>query len=422
MNDDILEGRIQPVARRRGRWLARRARAGVLALLAELREGRLHLREAGGEQVFGDPEAEPGLVARVDIHDPRCFSDIALGGTVGVAEAYMAGDFDCDDPTALVRLFVRNREVMERMEGGAARLIMPLLRLAHYFNRNTHRGSRRNIAAHYDLGNPFFRLFLDPTMMYSSAIYPREDASLEEAAVYKLDEICRKLDLGPADHLLEIGTGWGGLAVHAAEHYGCRVTTTTLSAEQYTLARERVAAAGLEDRVEVLQRDYRDLHGQYDKLVSVEMFEAVGYRFFDTFFRQCATLLKPAGQMLLQTITIADQQFDQARRSVDFIQRYIFPGGCLPSVAAIAGAVSRASDLRIVGLDDIGPHYARTLRDWRERFHANLLEVRRLGYPEPFVRMWDWYLCYCEGGFLERAIGDVQLVLAKPRNQRPLPV
>lgn len=422
MNEDILEGRIRPAAARRVRWLTQRARSGVLALLSELREGRLHLCEDGREQIFGEPGPEPGLVARVDIRDPRCFADIALGGTLGVAEAYMAGDFDCDDPTALVRIFVRNREVMERMEGGAARLLMPVLRLAHHLNRNTRRGSRRNIAAHYDLGNPFFQLFLDPTMMYSSAIYPREDASLEEAAVHKLEVICQKLDLRPEDHLLEIGTGWGGLAVHAAGRYGCRVTTTTLSSEQHALAWERVVAAGLADRVEVVQCDYRDLNGHYDKLVSIEMFEAVGHRYFRTFFNQCAELLKPAGQMLLQTITIADQQFEQAKRSVDFIQRYIFPGGCLPSVAAIADAVASASDLRIVDLDDIGPHYARTLRDWRTRFQANLHEVKHLGYPESFVRMWDWYLCYCEGGFLERAISDVQVVLSKPRNLRPLPV
>ncbi len=422
MSEDILQGRIRPAVPRRPRWLAGRTREGVLRMLEGLEHGWLTIIENGQTRSFGDPQAASDMRARVEVLDPQCYTDIALGGTIGVAEAYMAGQFVCDDLTALVRLFVRNQQVMERMEGGGTRLLMPLLRLAHHFNRNTRPGSRRNIAAHYDLGNEFFGLFLDPTMMYSSAVYPHAQATLEEAAVHKLELICRKLDLKPGDHLLEIGTGWGGLAMHAARHHGCRVTTTTISAEQHRLATERVAAAGLSDRIEVLCTDYRDLQGQYDKLVSVEMFEAVGHRFFDTFFNQCSRLLKPAGEMLLQTITITDQRFAAARRSVDFIQRYIFPGGCLPSVAAISASVARATDMRIVALDDIGPHYARTLQHWRERFHARRDEVRALGYPESFVRMWEWYLCYCEGGFIERAIGDVQIVLTRPDNRRMLPV
>jgi cyclopropane-fatty-acyl-phospholipid synthase len=422
VNREIAQDRSGPRTVTSRHWLTAATRRGVHRILGSLEHGHLVMVENGQEQRYGNPDAPLGMRAHVEILDPGCFVDIAVGGTIGVAESYMAGKFECDDLTALVRIFVRNQSVMERMEGGATRLLMPVLRLAHHLNRNTRRGSRRNIAAHYDLGNEFFELFLDPTMMYSSAIYPHPEADLNEAAVHKLDVICRKLQLKPQDHLLEIGTGWGGLAVHAARHYGCRVTTTTISAEQHRMASARAVAAGLGDRIEVLRSDYRELNGQYDKLVSVEMFEAVGYRFFDTFFDQCARLMKPSGEMLLQTITIADQRFETARRSVDFIQRYIFPGGCLPSVAAIAGSVARATDLRIVGLEDIGPHYARTLGDWRERFRSRQDEVRSLGFPESFLRMWDWYLSYCEGGFHERAISNVQLVMARPENRRALPV
>jgi cyclopropane-fatty-acyl-phospholipid synthase len=291
---------------------------------------------------------------------------------------------------------------------------MPLLRLTHRLRRNTRRQSRRNIAAHYDLGNDFYRLFLDPTLSYSAGIWPQPDSSLEQAAVHKLDVICRKLDLRPEDHLLEIGTGWGGLAIHAARHYGCRVTTTTISARQREYAVQRIAEAGLQDRVTVLDQDYRDLRGQFDKLVSVEMIEAVGLAFLDEYFRLCSERLRPNGRMLLQGIVIADRIFEQAQRSVDFIQKYIFPGGALPSLGAIRASVARATDLRPAGLQDIGLDYARTLREWRRRFLAQLPAVRQLGFSDEFIRMWEYYLAYCEGGFIERAITDVQLVLDKP--------
>lgn len=422
MSEELLANAERAGAARPRSWLSALVRRGVLRTLSQLREGEVRLVENGETRVFGAEGAARGMRARVEILDPSCYADIALRGTIGVGEAYMAGKFRCDDLTALVRIFVRNESVMEEMEGGGARLVLPLLRLGHRLKSNTRRGSRRNIAAHYDLGNGFFELFLDRRMMYSSAVYPRPESSLDEAAEHKLALICDKLALGPDDHLLEIGTGWGGLAVFAAQRTGCRVTTTTISREQYEAARARVVAAGLEDRVEVLLSDYRDLTGEYDKLVSVEMFEAVGHRFFDTFFGQCARLLKPAGEMLLQTITIADQRYQAAKRRVDFIQRYIFPGGCLPSVTAIAESVTRASDMRIVALDDIGPHYARTLCDWRERFHRRLDEVRAQGFPEPFIRMWEWYFSYCEGGFAERAISNAQLTLVRPDNRRALPV
>ncbi|HSW51639.1 MAG TPA: cyclopropane-fatty-acyl-phospholipid synthase family protein, partial [Sulfuricaulis sp.] len=303
-----------------------------------------------------------------------------------------------------------------------ARLTAPARKLFHWMNRNSRTGSRRNIAAHYDLGNEFFRLMLDETLMYSSAVFERPDMTLAEAQRARLDRICRKLALGPRDHVLEIGTGWGGFALHAATHYGCRVTTTTISREQYALAQERIAQAGLSDRVTVLLEDYRDLRGEYDKLVSIEMIEAVGHEYYETFFARCSALLKPDGLMLLQAITIADQRYEAARKSVDFIQRYIFPGSCIPSVSVMAQAVARATDMKLLHLEDIGPHYATTLRHWRERLYANADAVRQLDLSEEFLRMWEFYLCYCEGGFAERALGDVQLLLAKPQNRLPLSI
>jgi len=290
--------------------------------------------------------------------------------------------------------------------------------LLHWLNRNTQDGSRRNIAAHYDLGNAFFQLMLDDSMMYSSAIFAHPEMSLYDAQIYRLDKICRKLDLQPGNHLLEIGTGWGSLAIHAARHYGCRVTTTTISREQFDLAMTRITDADLTDKITLLLEDYRNLNGQYDKLVSIEMIEAVGHQYYEEYFRQCSKLLKADGLMLLQAITIADQRYDTARKSVDFIQRYIFPGSCIPSVTAMLSAMTRSSDLRLFDLEEIGPHYATTLRAWHENVLRHANEISALGYSQEFLRMWEFYLCYCEGGFLERAIGDVHMLLAKPENQR----
>jgi cyclopropane-fatty-acyl-phospholipid synthase len=281
-------------------------------------------------------------------------------------------------------------------------------------NRNSRDGSRRNIAAHYDLGNALFELFLDPTMAYSCALFESADATLEQASIAKFDAVCRKLDLRPTDHLLEIGTGWGGLAIHAARHYGCKVTTTTISRQQHAMAAERIAAAGLSDRIELRLDDYRDLQGQYDKLVSIEMIEAVGHQYLASYLAKCASLLKPDGAFLLQAITLQDQIYEDALERVDFIQRYVFPGSFIPSITAITCAATTATDLKVARLEDIGPHYARTLHLWRENFFANIAQVRELGYPEEFIRLWDYYLCYCEGGFEERQLGDVHMLLVKP--------
>jgi cyclopropane-fatty-acyl-phospholipid synthase len=330
----------------------------------------------------------------------------------------MEGWWSCDDLTSLVRIISANRDAQRTLERGAARLARPPLRLLHALRSNTRRGSRRNITAHYELGNAFFELFLDPTLTYSCGIFEHEDATMEEASRAKYERVCQKLRLGPEDHVVEIGSGWGGFAIHAAGTRGCRVTTTTISRKQYELARKRVHEAGLSDRVELLLRDYRDLRGTYDKLVSIEMIEAVGHRYFDTFFRVCSERLKPDGIMLLQAITIPDQRFEESKRSVEFIKRYIFPGGQLISNGAVCTCLARVSDLRLTHLEDITAHYAETLRHWHTRMSENLERMRDLGLADRFLRMWEFYLCYCEGGFRERAIGVAQMLMEKPEVRR----
>ena len=274
--------------------------------------------------------------------------------------------------------------------------------------------SRKNIAAHYDLSNEFFSLFLDPSLMYSSAIFNKNATTLDEASFFKLDHICKSLALNESDHLLEIGTGWGGMAIHAAKYYGCHVTTTTISQEQYNLAKERIEREGLSDKITLLMDDYRDLEGQFDKLVSIEMIEAVGYKFFDTFFQKCSSLLKDTGVMLIQAITTPDQRYDAQKDQTDFIKKYIFPGGCLPSNLYMHQSVARVTDLQNIGLDDITLSYAKTLAEWRTRFWRNIDEVRSMGFDDVFIRMWDFYLCFCQGGFQERVINTAQYLFAKP--------
>ena len=390
----------------------------VLGRLRGIQYGQIILIEGEERLTFGRQSADCPLNATLFIHDPRFYHELAFAGSVGAGEAYMDAWWSCDDLTTLVRLMILNLDVLDRMETGLARASAPIRKFFHGLRRNTKIGSQRNIAAHYDLGNDFFSLMLDDTLTYSCGIFERTDSTLRDASIAKIDRICQKLQLSPTDQVLEIGTGWGSFALHAAHHYGCQVTTTTISQQQYELARKRVAEAGLTDRITVLCQDYRDLHGQYDKLVSIEMIEAVGHLFFERYFQCCSRLLKPEGMMLLQTITIADQRYEQMTRAVDFIQRYIFPGGCLPSITAICNTLTQTTDLRLFHLEDITPHYATTLCEWRERFFANLSRIRALGYSDTFVRMWEFYLCYCEGGFLERAIGDVQLLLTKPGCRR----
>ena len=399
--------------------LDRLARRLVLKSLDVLQDGHLILIDCDGRREFGHPAS--GLSATIRVRHPGFYRRMALGGSLAAGETYMEGMWDCDNLTALIRIMVRNQGAQQGMESGLARLTAPLQRLLHRLNDNTRRGSRKNIAAHYDLGNDFYELFLDPTMAYSCGIFEQGDSTLEQASLAKFDRICRKLELTPGMRVLEIGTGWGGFAIYAAQHYGCHVTTTTISRQQHDLAARRIAAAGLGGQITLLQQDYRDLTGQFERLVSIEMIEAVGHRHLPTFFRICSERLKADGAALIQAITMPDHLYERYLGAPDFINRHIFPGSCCPSLHAMAAAAASSTDLRLIHLEDLSPHYARTLRAWRSAFHANLERVRRMGYDERFVRMWDYYLCYCEGGFLERFSGDLQLLFNKPgRRNVPL--
>lgn len=392
------------------------ARRSVLRQLEKLDSGSLRLTDGAQEFHFG-PGNGTGVSAHIRVEDPRFYSEIAFGGSIGGGEAYMHGYWNCDDLVGVVRLLLQNRHVLDGMEKGIARLTEPLQKLFHWVNRNTHEGARRNISAHYDLGNEFFALWLDETMMYSAAIFENQQTGLHDAQIARMRHICERLQLKPDDHVLEIGTGWGGFALFAAQNYGCRVTTTTISQEQYDKAKQRVDEAGLEDQITLLFEDFRKLQGQYDKLVSIEMIEAIDHALFDTYFSKCSELLKADGAMLIQAITIADQRYEEYRKSIDFIQRYIFPGSGLPSSAVMTDCVARETDMRLLGLEDIGLHYATTLQRWRENFFAHIEQVREQGFSSTFIRMWEFYLCYCEGAFLERAISDVQILFAKPESQ-----
>ena len=390
------------------------AREAIFRLLSKLQVGSLTLHEGPCSHHFGSIDKPHEPQAEVHIHSPAVYSQMLTGGSIGSGEAYMKGYWSSPDAMDVMRIFSANLVLLNKFDASQSVFIKLALKIAHRFNRNTYKGSQLNIAAHYDLGNEFFQLFLDPTMMYSSALFSDKSASLEVASETKLDELCQQLELKSGDHLLEIGTGWGGMAIHAAKNFGCRVTTTTISQEQYDFASARVREEGLEGQITLLCEDYRNLTGEYDKLVSVEMIEAVGHDFYQNYFRMCSGLLKPNGKMVIQAITMADQRYKEARDSVDFIKRYIFPGGCLPSVAVMAQHIARDTDMQIVHLRDITNDYAETLAHWRQRFLANLEAVRGMGFSEEFVRMWDFYLCYCEGGFRERVISTVQLAFAKP--------
>ncbi len=395
--------------------LERALRARLVAQFARLAGGALRLEDALGVETFGDARVCP---VTVRVHDGTFYRLVAATGSVGAGEAYMDGHWECDDLVGLVRLLVRNRDLLDGMETGLARVGGLAMRGWNAMRRNTRDGSRRNIAAHYDLGNDFFSLFLSPDLMYSSALFERDEDTLETASTRKLDRICRLLGLHAGDRVVEIGTGWGGFALHAATHYGCHVTTTTISREQHALASARIAEAGLQDRVTLLLQDYRDLEGTYDKLVSIEMIEAIGAQYLDTYFGKLGSLLAPHGAALVQAITIEDHRYAQARDSVDFIKRFIFPGSFIPSIAAMLEAKTAASDLQLLHQDDFGPSYARTLQLWRERFLAQLPEVRRQGFDARFERMWEFYLAYCEGGFRERSIGVSHLLFGKPGHVR----
>ena len=394
--------------------LSRRAFA---SRLTSLEHGELECVEGDRAMRFGE-RFEDGLFARVEVRDPRFYRRVVLGGDIGGVEAYLDGDWDTPDPVAVCRVLVRNESALEGLGRGVASLARGVERIRHRARRNSRSGSRRNIRAHYDVGNDFYALFLDETLTYSAGIFEREGATLEEAARAKYERLCRKLALRPGDHVLEIGSGWGGFAIHAAREHGCRVTTTTVSEAQHGEACERVAKAGLSDRVEVLLEDYRDLRGTYDKLVSIEMIEAVGHEYLETYFGVCDRRLAGDGLAAIQAITTPDQRYEASRRGTDFIKRFVFPGGQLPSVGAMVATATAAGSLRLVHVEDITPHYAKTLALWRQRLLENAASARALGYDAGFLRLWDFYLAACEACFAERYTGDLQLVFAKPGNRR----
>ena len=393
------------------------ARKIILGYFKEIKEGQITVKENSDHMVFGEVTPKFPVKATIEVQNSRMYMDIAAKGLNGSADAFIKGWWTCDNLTNLVRIFTRNRDTANKFESGIANLAIWALKLSHSCRRNNLKESLRNIHAHYDLGNEFFSTFLDDTRMYSCAIFTKPESSLHEASITKIDRICKKLNLSPADHLLEIGTGWGGFALYAAKNYGCRITSTTISQEQFIFSENLIKKNGLQDQVTILKKDFRELEGQFDKLVSIEMIEAIGHRLYKTFFQKCGQLLKPEGLLAIQAITITDNLFHESKDFIDFIKQYIFPGSCIPSISALCSAAS-SSDIKLFHLEDITPHYARTLKEWRTNFLKNKSRVKNLGFTNPFIRLWLFYLCYCEGGFIERQIGNVQMVFTKPLCRR----
>lgn len=399
-------------------WFTRLIRGKFFGVLGHLQGAHLLIDERfdGGERKhFGPKDAR--IQAAVRILDPAAYVQLVFGGDIGAGEAFMDGLWESDDLESVVRAFICDDSLLSHVEGGLAGLTQPLYQLLHRRRHNSKDQARRNISAHYDLGNAFYEQWLDSRMLYSCGIYP-EGGDLEAAQVEKIDRICRKLDIKPGDSVLEIGTGWGAMALHAAEHYGAKVTTTTISREQAAWAREQVAQRGLGEQVTILEDDYRDLKGQFDHLISVEMIEAVGRDYFETYFEQIGALLKPSGKALIQAITIRDQDYESYSKRTDFINQYIFPGGCLPSVELILKGVASKTELRLDHMEDIGLHYARTLRDWYQRLIENRGKLPEVNQSERFMRMWTYYLLSCAGAFAERRIGTVQMLFAGPAADR----
>ncbi len=389
------------------------ARNWIFRYLNQISVGRLTVVETfdGVEekvQIFGKlSDNQPD--AKVEIHHPSLYARFLKAGSIGASEAYMDGWWDSPDLTAVMELMALNMNALDQIEQGANWFGRIALKFGHWLKRNTLSNSKKNIHAHYDLGNALYETFLDENMLYSSAIFDRADVTLEQAQIKKMDRLCQQLQLSEQDHVVEIGTGWGAMAIYMAQCYGCKVTTTTISDEQYDYAKRRIEALGLENQITLLKQDYRLLEGQFDKLVSIEMIEAVGKSYLESFIVKCRQLLKPQGLMALQAITIVDSRYEEYSRNVDFIQKYIFPGGFLPSVSALTTASAKHTDFVMRNLKDIGLDYAKTLQAWHHRFSLQEQRVRELGYDERFIRMWRYYFCYCEGGFLARSISTVQL-------------
>jgi len=385
----------------------------ILKKFKQLQFGFLQISDGDEEYHFGDDRSE--LKVNVQIFSPEFYVFMGSGGLLGVTESYTAGYWQSNNLVSLIRIVIQNKDVMNQLDSGWARLFKPLNNYIHRLRQNSLDGSKKNILAHYDLSNEFYQLWLDETMTYSCGVFDNKSSTLEEASVEKLDRICRKLQLTDRDSVLEIGTGWGSFAIHAAKHYGCKVTTTTISDAQYELAKERINQENLTDRITLLKDDYRKLTGRYDKIVSIEMIEAVGHEYVPVFFKTVSSLLKDDGLFVMQGITYNDQNFDVYKNSVDFIKKYIFPGSCLISVSQVTETMKTYTDLSIVHLEDITIHYATTLKIWRENFQSSIASIKALGFSSAFIKMWDFYFVYCEAGFRERHIGDYQFVFSKPR-------
>ena len=384
---------------------------GLKKKLSHLNVGCISVVDGEDKFSFGDTDSE--LQVNVQVHSQEFYVMTGSGGAMGIAEAYILGYWTSDDVVMLMRIILKNRSILISLDNGFAKVLSPINKLIHRSRQNTLKGSKENILAHYDLSNDFYKLWLDPTMTYSCAYFRDTNTTLEDASIEKLDRMCRKLKLSKVDNILEVGTGWGSFSIHAAKNYGCSITTTTISDAQYEYAKARVVEEGLESKINVINKDYRKLDGQYDKIVSIEMIEAVGYEYISEYFSKLSSLLKPDGLMALQGITYNDQNFDTYKDSVDFIKKYIFPGSCLISISQIIDVIKNKTDLSMIDMEDITRHYAETLNRWRKNFMNVLPEVKDMGYSKAFINMWEFYFLYCEAGFLERNIGDVQLVFAK---------
>jgi len=392
-------------------YINKLARNIVSHQLAKIHHGQLLITENKKVSVFGTRNR---IRADIKVLNPNFYAYILFGGSIGAAESYMRGDWRSKNLTDVIRLMAVNSAAMDSMEGSYKVLLQPLLKIIRYLNKNTVAGSKKNIVRHYDLSNDFFALFLDASLMYSSAIYANTKMNLEEAAINKIKIICEKLKLKSTDRLVEIGSGWGGFAIYAAQNYGCHVTTTTISEQQFLYVKNKIKQLKLSKKITLVKKDYRQLTGKYNKLVSIEMIEAVGHHFYDTYFSKIATLLTDDGDALIQAITIRDQRYKAALKSVDFIQKYIFPGSTIPSVTTMQESLTRATDMTIFDIQDIGSDYARTLNAWKVKFVANKARIKELGFDAEFMRMWFFYFCYCEGGFKEKVISDIHLHLTKP--------
>ncbi|MFM1865777.1 MAG: hypothetical protein RIQ57_387 [Pseudomonadota bacterium] len=388
----------------------------VFTQLNKISIGSLSLQDGKSRHTFGDQKNKK-LHAEIFVHDPKFYRFVVFGGSIGSSEAFMSGYWSSPNLTNVIRIFAVNAHLTDELESKFNFLIRPFFRVVHCLNKNSQRNSKRNISAHYDLSNNFFKLFLDETMMYSSAIFKTRNQTLKAASLNKLDIICQKLNLKPTDHVVEIGSGWGGFAIFAAENYGCKVTTTTISQQQFSYTRNLINKKKLGKKITLLFEDYRNLEGKYDKLVSIEMIEAVGHHYYHEYFKKINTLLKPDGIALIQAITIRDQRYSQALQNVDFIQKYIFPGSCIPSVEIIQKNLTRETDMIISDLENINHHYAKTLNLWKKAFNKNQNKIIKLGFDERFIRMWNFYFSYCEGGFAERAINDFHILMSKPLNR-----